>query len=214
MNKKHHVHNLIILDESGSMESIKSTIITGFNELVQTIKGIEKQFPDQEHSISFLTFNGLGQKFHHFNHPAGKLQEINEKNYRPDASTPLFDAMGHSLHKVKQLLDGQTDYNVLVTILTDGEENASREFSGSDIKKLVEELQMNKWTFTYIGTDHDVEKIASSLSIKNTMKFEKNEADIKNMFMKETSARTLYSEKIQMKEDTSLGYFEEKKGKK
>lgn len=64
MNKNHHVHNLIILDESGSMQSIKSTIITGFNELVQTIQGIEKQFPEQEHTISFLTFNGLGQKFH------------------------------------------------------------------------------------------------------------------------------------------------------
>ena len=43
MEKKHQVHNLIILDESGSMSSIKETIIRGFNELVQTIKGIEKQ---------------------------------------------------------------------------------------------------------------------------------------------------------------------------
>ena len=213
MSKKHQVHNLIILDESGSMESIKSTIITGFNELVQTIQGIEKQFPEQEHTISFLTFNGLGQKFHHFNHPVGKLQKINEKNYNPNASTPLFDAIGHSLLKVKRLLDGQTDYNVLVTILTDGEENASKEFSGADIKKLVEELQLNRWTFTYIGTDHDVEKIARSLSIKNTMTFEKNEEDIKNMWLKESSARASYSEKIRLNQDTGAGYFEEKKDK-
>jgi len=60
MEKKHQVHNLIILDESGSMESIKTTIIQGFNELVQTIQGIEKQFPEQEHFISFVSFNGLG----------------------------------------------------------------------------------------------------------------------------------------------------------
>ena len=122
--------------------------------------------------------------------------------------------MGHSLLKVKHHLEGQTDYNVLVTILTDGEENASKEFSGADIKKLVEELQMNRWTFTYIGTDHDVEKIARSLSIKNTMTFEKNEADIKNMWLKESSARASYSEKIRLKEDTSTGYFEGKKDKK
>ena len=190
MNKKHQVHNLIILDESGSMQSIKPTIIAGFNELVQTIQGIEKQFPDQEHTISFLTFNSLGQKFHHFNHPVAKLQKINEKNYNPDSGTPLFDAMGHSLLKVKHHLEGQTDYNVLVTILTDGEENASKEFSGADIKKLVEELQ------------------------KNTMTFEKNEADIKNMWLKESSARASYSEKIRLKEDTSTGYFEGKKDKK
>ena len=48
MEQKHQVHNLIILDESGSMESIKSTIISGFNELVQSIKGIQEQFPEQE----------------------------------------------------------------------------------------------------------------------------------------------------------------------
>ncbi|MBK9396949.1 MAG: hypothetical protein IPN55_06825 [Saprospiraceae bacterium] len=73
---------------------------------------------------------------------------------------------------------------------------------------------MNRWTFTYIGTDHDVEKIARSLSIKNTMTFEKNEADIKNMWLKESSARASYSEKIRLKEDTSTGYFEGKKDKK
>ncbi|MDR1591799.1 MAG: VWA domain-containing protein [Prevotellaceae bacterium] len=209
MEKKHQVHNLIILDESGSMESIKTTIIQGFNELVQTIQGIEKQFPEQEHFISFVSFNGLGQKLLHFIDPASKLKQINDKTYNPDASTPLFDAMGFSINKLKQSLQGQTDYNVLVTILTDGEENASKEFSGNDIKKLVEELKQNRWTFTYIGTDHDVEKIAISLSINNTMVFEKSEAGIKDMFLKEQSSRTAYSQKIRSKEDTTSNYFED-----
>ena len=66
METKHQVHNLIILDESGSMESIKKTIIEGFNEIVQTVKGIEKAFPEQEHFISLVTFNGRGQKLLHF----------------------------------------------------------------------------------------------------------------------------------------------------
>ncbi len=209
MEKKHQVHNLIILDESGSMESIKTTIIQGFNELVQTIQGIEKQFPEQEHFISFVSFNGLGQKLLHFIDPASKLKQIDDKTYTPEASTPLFDAMGFSINKLKQSLQGQTEYNVLVTILTDGEENASKEFSGNDIKKLVEELKQNRWTFTYIGTDHDVEKIAISLSINNTMVFEKNEADIKEMFLKEQCARANYSRKIRSKEDTSSNYFED-----
>ena len=209
MEKKHQVHNLIILDESGSMEPIKTTIIQGFNELVQTIQGIEKQFPEQEHFISFVSFNGLGQKLLHFIDPVNKLKQIDDKSYKPDASTPLFDAMGFSINKLKQSLQGQADYNVLVTVLTDGEENASKEFSGNDIKKLVEELKQNRWTFTYIGTDHDVEKIAASLSINNTMVFEKNDADIKRMFMKEQSARTKYSQKIRSNEDTSSNYFDE-----
>jgi hypothetical protein len=61
MENKHQVHNLIILDESGSMLSIKNSIIEGFNEVVQTIHGIEKQYPEQEHFISFISFNGLGK---------------------------------------------------------------------------------------------------------------------------------------------------------
>ena len=209
MEKKHQVHNLIILDESGSMSSIKNTIVQGFNELVQTIQGIEKQFPEQEHFVSFVSFNSLGQKLLHFIDPASKLKQIDDKSYNPDAMTPLFDAMGFSINKLNQSLQGQTDYNVLVTILTDGEENDSKEFSGNDIKKLVEELKQNRWTFTYIGTNHDVEKIAISLSINNTMVFEKNEADIKRMFMKEQNARANYSKKIRFNEDTSSNYFDD-----
>lgn len=209
MEKKHQVHNLIILDESGSMSSIKNTIIQGFNELVQTIKGIEKQFPEQEHFVSFVSFNSLGQKLLHFIDPASKLEQIDDKSYNPDAMTPLFDAMGFSINKLKQSLQGQTDYNVLVTVLTDGEENDSKEFSGNDIKKLVEELKQNRWTFTYIGTDHDVEKIAISLSINNTMVFEKNEADIKKMFAREQNARVNYSKKIRFNEDTASNYFDD-----
>jgi len=209
MEKRHQVHNLIILDESGSMGTIKTTIIQGFNELVQTIQGTEKQFPEQEHFISLISFNGLGQKLIHFNDPASKLRQIDDKSYLPNASTPLFDAIGFSINKLKQSLQGKTKYNVLVTILTDGEENASKEFSGAYIKKLVEELKQNRWTFTYIGTDHDVEKIAISLSINNTMVFKKNEADIKRMFIKEQMARAKYSQKIRRNEDTSSNYFDE-----
>ena len=209
MNNKHQVHNLIILDESGSMESIKTTIIQGFNELVQTIHGIEKQFPEQEHFISFVSFNSMGQKVLHFMDPASKLKQIDDESYKPGALTPLLDAMGFSIHKLKHALQGQSNYNVLVTVLTDGAENASKEYSGNDIKKLVEELKQNSWTFTYIGTDHDVEEIASSLSIDNTLRFEKNEREIKEMFLKERDARARYSSKIHFHEDTSTAYFDD-----
>ena len=207
MKKKHQVHNLIILDESGSMDSIRETTIQGFNEIVQTVKGIEKEHPDQEHFISFISFNGLGTKLHNFKDPVGKLNELNTKTYHPDASTPLFDAMGFGLTKLKQELANQTHYHVLVTILTDGEENASREFSGKAIKKLVEELKMTGWTFTYIGTDHDVEKFAMTLSITNTMHFSKNDSDMQFMFDMEKSARKSYSKKIDRNEDTQEGFY-------
>ena len=209
METKHQVHNLIILDESGSMESIKNTIIEGFNEIVQTVKGIEKEFPEQEHFISLVTFNGLGQKLLHFIDPVSRLEQIDEKRYRPDASTPLYDAMGYSFAKMRQVTDNLADYNVLVTILTDGEENASTEYTGLAIKQLIDELKLNRRTFTYIGTGHDVEKFAATISITNTMYFQKDEKGMKAMFAKENSSRRIFSEKIREKKDTGEGFYKE-----
>ncbi len=213
MENRHQVHNLIILDESGSMLSIKPSIIQGFNEIVQTMKGLEIQYPEQDHFITLVSFNGLAQKTHLFCKPVKELELIDDSKYQPDASTPLLDAMGFSFIKLKKELENSKEYNVLVTILTDGEENASKEFSGVAIKKLVEELSLNNWTFTYIGTDHDVESFAFSVSISNTMVFEKNPEDIKNMFAKEKSARMSYNERISKKEETGKDFFNEKKNK-
>jgi hypothetical protein len=96
----------------------------------------------------------------------------------------------------------------LVTILTDGEENASREYNGKSIKKLIDELKLNNWTFTYIGANHDVEKFAQSISITNIMKFQATNAGIKEMFMKEKKARFSYSSKLSKGEDVSDDFYE------
>lgn len=146
---KHAVHNLIILDESGSMSSIKNETLSGFNEIVQTIKGVEHQFPEQEHFISLVSFNGLGRKIHLWKEPVAKLEQLNTEGYNPDASTPLYDAMGISMGKLSAEINGQKDYNVLVTIFTDGEENASVEYSGALIKKMVEAKEMDFYLHRY-----------------------------------------------------------------
>ena len=207
MQNKHQVHNLIVLDESGSMDSIKSLIISGFNELVQSVKGIEGQFPEQEHLISMVSFNDLNNNILHFVDPINKLDAINDSTYNPASMTPLYDAMGFSISKLKQYLEGKTNYSVLVTILTDGEENASKEYTGSAIKNLVEELKQQNWTFTYIGADHDVEGMASKMNIHNTMSFDKNDQDIKRMFASETSSRVKFSLSIRNGELDNNDYY-------
>lgn len=207
MQNKHQVHNLIILDESGSMSSIKPFIISGFNELVQSIKGIELQFPEQEHLISMVSFNGLNNKMLHFIDPVIKLDAINDSTYNPDSMTPLFDAMGFSISKLKQYLQGKVNYSVLVTILTDGEENASKEYTGSAIKNLVDDLKQQNWTFTYIGADHDIEKMAATMNIHNTMSFDKNDKDIKRMFLNESESRIKYSLRIRNGETDKNDFY-------
>ncbi len=207
MKKKHQVHNLIILDESGSMFRIREQTIRGFNEIVQTVKGIEEKYPEQEHFISFLSFNGLGITEHLFTAPIKELGEINVANYMPAATTPLYDAIGTGVFKLEKILDGILNYNVLVTIFTDGEENSSMEYTGETIKKKIMELKLKRWTFTYTGTDHDVYKFANSLSINNVVSFTKNEEEITNMFMAEKAARLQYSENIRQKKDTGENFY-------
>ena len=206
--KTHKVFNLIILDESGSMESIKKTIINGFNEVVQTVKGVAKEYPEQAHFITLVTFNSLKTSTLLENESVEKLKEIDERQYNPTAGTPLFDAMGNSISQLRKITQTHSEYNVLVTILTDGEENSSKEYNGKTIKTMVEELKQQNWTFTYIGANHDVEACAAAISINNTMKFEANEQDIKKMFSKEKASRMSYSSKIRNNEDPSSNFYE------
>ena len=90
MDTKEKIYNLIILDESGSMTSIKKLIISGFNEVVQTVKGVAKQYPEQEHYISFISFNSLNITTHLDCELTTALKELTVKSYRPSAGTPLF----------------------------------------------------------------------------------------------------------------------------
>lgn len=207
MDAKQHVHNLIILDESGSMNSIKKMIISGFNEVVQTVKGVAEQFPEQAHFISFVSFNGLGIKTHLDSAAVDQLAEIDGEKYRPSSSTPLFDAMGEAITKLRETTDSLENCNVLVTILTDGMENASKEYNKAAIKALVDELTEKSWTFTYIGADHDIESFAESISIKNTLRFEKNPASMQRMFASEKRSRMAYSRKIREGKNTNDNFY-------
>ncbi len=207
--KTRTVHNLIILDESGSMEEIKTATITGFNEIVQTVKGVEKQFPEQKHFISLVTFNGLGIKTLLFNKKVKSLKEIDEKTFQPDASTPLYNAIGFSINKLQKETNSQEECAVLVTILTDGEENSSTEYNGAAVKKLIDKMKKQDWTFTYIGANHDVERVAFSLSITNTLKFEADETDVKRAFDHDKKSRHVHAMKLRRNEDVQERYFED-----
>lgn len=208
--KTTNVYNLIILDESGSMHSIKHSTISGFNEVIQTIQGIKGKFPEQSHYVSLITFNGMGIQTVLDRKSVDKLIPLDGANYHPNSSTPLYDAIGNSvLNLNKEIGSNVENFNVLVTILTDGEENASKEYSHDQIKSIIEELKESNWTFTYIGANHDVEKTSFSLSIDNHLTFTANEADVKKMFEKDSKARKLFSQKLSMGLNVMTNYFSE-----
>lgn len=142
--KTKRIFNLIILDESGSMECIKRQAINGFNETIQTICLAQKKHEEQEHFVSLVTFNSDSIRTVYDKMPASAVKSLDEKTFQPNCSTPLYDAMGISLSALKYSVE--SDDMVLVTIITDGEENSSKEFTGL-IKKLVEELKERSFVF-------------------------------------------------------------------
>jgi uncharacterized protein YegL len=198
MKNQKQIFNLIILDESGSMSSIHKSIVDGFNELVGSIKGTAIQHSEQHHFVSLVTFNSLGIKTKLDRGDVSKLEKITYEQFEPDAMTPLFDAIGFSVNQLKKALKAlkQEEYHVLVTILTDGEENASTEYDQKTIKKLIDALKETNWTFTYIGANHDVVNTAAAISISNTMEFSADTAGVQAMINVEKRARAGFFERM------------------
>lgn len=209
------VYNLIILDESGSMESIRKPTINGFNELIQSIKHSMRETPEIEQWVSFYSFNGSGIREHLPVVHAASITELTKENYRPDNNTPLYDAIGLAVNATRKAIAGETDYSVLVTILTDGEENSSQEYTFQSVAALIQEMKSEGWVFTYIGANHDVEKTAFELNISNHLHFHANEEDTKTMFLKNQSSRDRYMMKLKTgSKDVQQGYFNEDDDKK
>ena len=102
--------------------------------------------------------------------PVNEVVELTAETYQPDCCTALYDAMGISLNVLRKKV--AEDDKVLVTVVTDGYENASKEYSGKAIKALVDELKSKEWVFAYIGANQDVEAVAATISIINVMKFD------------------------------------------
>lgn len=104
---------------------------------------------------------------------------------------------------------------MLVTILTDGEENASKEYTSTAISAFINSLKHRGWVFTYIGANHDVEKMAKSLNIFNHLSFQANEQVVSIMFSKNSESRTKYIDKLKSGKINTLNedFFEEERKK-
>ena len=168
-----NIYNVIILDESGSMSSIYRETLQSMNEVLGGIRKNQEEFPDQRHFVTFVTFEGHGIegiKVRRDRVPIGIIQNLTEKDYRPGGCTPLYDAMGKTLNDLEGLVNA--DDKVFATIITDGYENASTEYSGRTVKTLVERLRKKGWVFAYIGANQDAVEVARGLNISNALNYD------------------------------------------
>lgn len=200
---------MIIVDESGSMCVIERQALAGMNETIDTVKKMQKMHKDMEQRISLLTFDSGHKTFKYDNVKAESVHRLGCKDYNPCGGTPLYDAIGTAISK----LNAQTTErdNVLVTIITDGEENCSQEYNLKMVKTLIDKMKKQGWTFTLIGTDNlDVEGMAGKMCIDNHLAFTQDDRGTREMFARENKARMRFNESLASGNIIEKGcYFED-----
>lgn len=204
---KTRIFNLLILDESGSMSSIEKQAVDSVNETLQSVRSAQKKYEDQEHYVSFVTFNSDGIKTVLDRVEAKSVEDITRAQFNPACCTPLYDAIGKSITELKKSV-AEND-KVLVTIITDGYENDSKEYNQASIKSLTEKLEKAGWTFAYIGANQDATAVSHGLGIKNALNFEATICGTMSMSRKLTASRARWFERVAENDAcASEGFFD------
>lgn len=170
------VFNLIILDESGSMSSSREATISGCNENLNIIRSLQKEdTQDQRFLTSIYVFQGENPKspshYIHKNVAIDKVKDITENDYKPWGSTPLLDAIGKTVTELIDVAATHEDASASITIITDGYENSSKEYSHEEISRLLSRVKEMGWNVNLIGANIDVDQLGDRLNIKSRMSY-------------------------------------------
>ena len=196
---KARIYNLIIVDESGSMNHLRDITLSGINETISTIREAQKQFQStQAHTLTLVTFDSNSRKQNVRtiidNVPIAQVGVFND--YMPCGGTPLYDAMGHSLTMLHQRIKEDKDAMAVVTVLTDGMENASTDWNAPRLRSLIEQLKEEGWSFSYMGSAHNVKEVTDLLSIENVIEFSHDVQGAGNTWERERASRRDYFRKM------------------
>ena len=170
---------VLILDKSGSMYGLEKDTIGGFNSMLD-----KQRESDLAVKVTAVMFNNEVSTIYDRT-ALGEVKNITEKEYTPQGTTSLLDAVGNTLSKMKALPDIEAKGNkVLVVITTDGMENSSKEWTYDKVKKLISELQERNFEFVFLGANIDAAKTAETIGIKkqNAMKYKNTGAGVKANF--------------------------------
>jgi uncharacterized protein YegL len=161
---------LFVLDESGSMESIKKETITGLNEQIQELR----KTSNIKTYVSLVKFSGSVDTLY-WNRPLEEVLELTNETYTPNGATAMLDAVGISVNRLRnETTVKDNDVSYLVVIVSDGAENASREYTWDMVRELITKCKDDKaWTVTYLGANQDLTQVRQSLNIDigNTLSY-------------------------------------------
>ncbi len=207
------IHVVHILDGSGSMSGSK------YRSAIEGIKGelallfCANTDPNISYTMTIVEFAGVGgdNSIHEHMFMVPVDSKLTFSGCGANGGTPLFE----TIHKVanKVLTKKGDEDRVLLSIFTDGEENTSRpEYSDPKLlKDFIERIQYkNKFTVTFVGTEHDVDEMVRSIHISrgNTLSHNNTVESIKMSYHKRSQSLATYSKAVSGGQDIVLNFFE------
>ncbi|WP_427169934.1 VWA domain-containing protein [Fusobacterium nucleatum] len=162
--KNNIVDVVFILDRSGSMGGLESDTIGGFNSMLEKQRKL-----DGKAYITTVLFDDQYELLHDRIN-VSKINNITEKEYFVRGNTALLDAIGKTIAKEKAIQETlekkEKADKVLFVIITDGLENASKEYNSTTVKKLIEaQKEKYAWEFLFLGANIDAIETANSIGI-------------------------------------------------
>ena len=162
--KKNLTELVFILDKSGSMAGLERDTIGGFNSMLKKQKAL-----DGECRITTVLFDNRYQLLHD-RIDIRAVSPMTEKEYQVGGSTALLDAIGRTVQKLavvqRNTAEEYRAEHVMFVIITDGEENASREYSFQKVKAMIEEeKETYGWEFVFLGANIDAVETAGRFGI-------------------------------------------------
>lgn len=169
-------HVIFVLDDSWSMQSCRQATISGYNEYLE----LQKQ--DQKNTgiktfVSLYKFDGRNVNRVFDRVPVESVEGLTEKTYNPQGMTNLYDAIGDVMMLINTRLAANKKSardSVIITVLTDGYENASRTFNNHYIKQMIEKAEGKNWGFMFLGANINAFEAGASLgfNVNNTMQYD------------------------------------------
>jgi uncharacterized protein YegL len=176
-NKKTIYH--FVVDQSGSMSGSEGPTIEGFNSQLKTIRDLKKEFPENEYVVSVTFFEDEVMDVIKFAN-IDQISMLTRESYRPGGLTALLDGIGRSIEAIRNRFDEELkrdEASVVMIILTDGGENASKFYTRHLIAEMIKELDASgKWTFSFLGAGLDAVSASANLNIRraNILSYDKS----------------------------------------
>ena len=162
---------ICIIDRSGSMQSIRTDAIGGFNTFLEE----QKKHPEGA-LLTLVLFNDQYEVVHNAISLAD-VPPLTDSTYVPAGMTALLDAVGSTIDDVGKRLAGTREEErpekVIVAILTDGEENSSKRYSYEQIATMITHQQeVYKWEFIFLAANQDAVSTAKAIAIHSSDAFQ------------------------------------------